>query len=275
MTRPLRLYYSESQYNFGDIVNPLLLERIFGQRSVRTHHKKAEFYAIGSLLQKLAIPRKNIFRRICHHYRPCVTLWGTGFISALSTQDFCIARPIKPCAVRGKLSKQQLEAMTGKHYDIPLGDGGLLLDRLLDVRPAKKYAIGIVPHYSDYASADVSALASQLRNATVVNVIGDPIETLKHIAECETILSSSLHGLIAADSLHIPNMRLEIGSNVTGGDFKFHDYYSVFDIHHPEKITIEKLLMMTITESWIADRYQITPAQVSQVQQNLINAWPY
>ena len=47
---------------------------------------------------------------------------------------------------------------------------------------------------------------------------------------CEAIISSALHGLIAADSFFFPNRWIKLSDNLMGGDFKFNDYYSVYDI---------------------------------------------
>ena len=37
-------------------------------------------------------------------------------------------------------------------------------------------------------------------------------------------MSSSLHGLIAADAYGIPNARINLTGRLVGGDFKFEDY---------------------------------------------------
>jgi hypothetical protein len=67
-----------------------------------------------------------------------------------------------------------------------------------------------------------------------------PKEVISQIAQCNSILSSSLHGLITADSLRIPNIRIEISTAIRGGDWKFNDYYSAFGIE-PLKIQASTL----------------------------------
>ena len=45
-----------------------------------------------------------------------------------------------------------------------------------------------------------------------------------------------MHGLIAADSFCIPNIRIILSDNIIGKDFKYNDYYSVFGIENHNKI---------------------------------------
>ena len=54
---------------------------------------------------------------------------------------------------------------------------------------------------------------------------------MKIISECECIISSSLHGLIIADSFLIPNQMVHLTDKLYGDGFKFDDYYSNFDIN--------------------------------------------
>ncbi len=111
-------------------------------------------------------------------------------------------------AVRGELTRRSVERMTGRTLDIPTGDGGILASELLDTPPEKRYDVGIVPHVCDLSDPAVTELLGRYENAKFINVKDDPIAVLTEIAQCRCILSSSLHGLIAADSFHIPNLHI-------------------------------------------------------------------
>jgi hypothetical protein len=76
----------------------------------------------------------------------------------------------------------------------------------------------------DADSPEVARLAAGTPGSVVIPVTIDPLESLRMIAGCEFIASSSLHGLIAADALGIPNWRLSFSAGITGGDYKFRDY---------------------------------------------------
>ena len=63
---------------------------------------------------------------------------------------------------------------------------------------------------------------------TVINVRRHPSAVIRDIASCGAILSSSLHGLVVADSYGIPAAWTSGSPPLTGGDFKFQDYASAF-----------------------------------------------
>ena len=124
--------------------------------------------------------------------------------------------------VRGQLTKSCL-AKT----DVPaLGDPGLFARELFGAK--KKQGIGIVPHYTDKNHPLIKDL-EKLKNVKIIDVERSGADVCRDIAGCERILSSSLHGLIVADSFGIPNRRIGLHNKIAGGDFKFRDYASALD----------------------------------------------
>ncbi len=99
-----------------------------------------------------------------------------------------------------------------------------------------------------------------------------PSAVIKQIAECECIVSSSLHGLIIADSLGIPNIHVKVTNNLLGDGFKFDDYYSAYHLPHT-LIDIYKDKLPTI--EWINKHYQITSEMVDVKKQAMIKSFPF
>jgi pyruvyltransferase len=132
-------------------------------------------------------------------------------------------------AVRGELTKKTLKLDS----TIPVGDFGLLADRLLNKKGAvtvKKYQVGFVPHYVDYYNPWFANMANQLKNeCCIIDVQNKPESVISQISNCHVIVSSSLHGIIVADSLNIPNIWIQLSDKVIGDGFKFYDYNSAID----------------------------------------------
>lgn len=199
--------------NFGDKLTPLLFD-YFGIPYKWSSAGNADCVGIGSILQ--SVP--EFFTGV---------IWTSGAICpAQRPSRFSAASVV---AVRGKLTLSQI---AGQPSDkIVLGDGGLLVS-LFRRAATKQFKVGLIPHYAQADDPAVMALAEH-PEIRLIDACAPPREVIHHISQCEAILSSSLHGLIVADALEIPNRWVqfpETSSRVIGGDFKFCDYYSVFGI---------------------------------------------
>ncbi|MHB8974347.1 MAG: polysaccharide pyruvyl transferase family protein [Pirellulaceae bacterium] len=201
---------------------------------------------IGSILQGAS----DRFRGI---------ILGSGLISERHDLRFPHANIL---ALRGELTKRCL----GIDGTILLGDPGLLASDLMGKETQQKRAVlGIVPHYVDKQNLSVRSLATRYsRDVLVVDVCRHPRAVIRDIARCQYILSSSLHGVIVADALGIPNSWTVLSDRVLGNGFKFRDYYSAFAIERaPCKVHATTSLRA------IVDAMQSPPAIVGEVQQAL------
>lgn len=230
-TKEIRLAYSPL-VNAGDALNLELVEKLSGKKVKRSKVYNADMMAIGGALFGAQYCRgyKRILQVILHlvYGKKPLYVWGSGFL--YDDKDTKLYRNnLKVCALRGEKTRQKLSSITGEVYDVVLADAGLLADMLLDRPIKKKYKIGLIPHFSQQDEK----LFKEARNNPSVHFIDirkSPKEVVEEIASCEYIASSSLHGLIFADSLHVPSLRMVGETELPGGEFKFEDYYSCYGV---------------------------------------------
>ena len=202
----IKAFWEIRYSNPGDLVTPMLLKR-YGFTPVHSYPQEAVIFSCGSLLEKVPLDFSGF-------------ILGTGFMYRESIRSFDQARIL---AIRGELSRNKI----GAPKDTVLGDPGLLVARFLSKRQKKRYTLGIIPHYVDKKDIRISKLREKYtREVLFIDIQSDPVEVLRNIDKCEFILSSSLHGLVFADSLGIPNIWMILSERVSGGGFKFYDYNS-------------------------------------------------
>lgn len=273
MKDKIKLYYARIS-NMGDLLNVLIMEELFGLEVERHSVLTGEFSAIGSGLDNFTLHGSAAMRlqqRLYGIIHPDVKVWGTGFIN-YNENDPPFFRRMNFLAIRGELSRRRAEKLLKKPLDIPTGDAGLLARDLIELPKEKTHPLGIVPHVCDLSEPAVMALRAQFPEAVLIDVRDDPWEVLSQIASCEAILSSSLHGLIAADSFNIPNHHVVFSDKPLGDGFKFDDYYSAYGLAHDVTDLREKSVD-SIDE--IKSRYAITPEMVEKKRRELFRVFPY
>lgn len=198
--------------NFGDAVSPMVVKALSKRQplcsSVYPKSMNREcFSAVGSVLS---------------FHAPPLTIWGSGFIR---DDAATYVKPRKVCAVRGPLTRAILEKQ-GLECPEVFGDpAALVFDTFRSLQRRAKYKIGFIPHYHDVTNSDVQKFAQDDR-VLMIDVFW-PVERIAQaFADCEVVLSSSLHGLILADCMEVPNRWVGVSEFVLKGGFKFHDYFA-------------------------------------------------
>lgn len=203
--------------NFGDDLNPDIFGLISG-RTVRLQmaRNRPHFLGMGSILEKATKES---------------TVIGSGLLRR-PEEPFLFS--VRCVAVRGQLSREHIRA----EGTVLLGDPMVLLDRVFKPVGRKTYVMGVVPHVSE-----VSSLRKLCPGGVkVIDPADTPWKVIEAIASCERIMSQSLHGLIVADALDIPNLWLAPSVSMVGGSFKFLDYFSTLDSAKRPYVPTKELL---------------------------------
>jgi hypothetical protein len=123
--------------------------------------------------------------------------------------------------VRGPLSLAKLISGGAVDSRVAVGDPALLLSLYLPRRNVGE-KIAVVPHFMDYPA--VMDMLGSRDDVEVVNVLETVESVVEKLSACRVVLSSSLHGLIAAHSYNIPATWVSFGNRLAGDGFKFQDY---------------------------------------------------
>jgi autotransporter strand-loop-strand O-heptosyltransferase len=217
--------------NWGDILSQFLLEHYSGKKLNKDDvfyfddaaymlDKNGKIVGIGSSMK---------------YVRPDDYVWGTGCIDEHHVGD----KPKKVYSVRGPLTR---DILLKRGWDVPevYGDPALLFPQIYNPTIEKKYKIGLIPHCVDFYSLDGLKAINHMEDMgiKIINVTAGINEFIDQLKECEYIISSSLHGLIAADAYGIPNYRVKISKLVHGGDFKYKDHYASVKREHYEPLQL-------------------------------------
>lgn len=202
--------------NWGDDINYFFLREISHKRICIHQHssysyffKKTNYLIIGSTVNLLCNEQSVI--------------WGAGVIS----DDIELpCRPYKIYAVRGPLTRRYL-LKRGITCPEVYGDPALLLSLYYRPKIKKKHELGIILHYKDNTIENKERILQTFPKAFFIDIAhyNNWLDFVNQLLSCNVILSSSLHGLIIAESYKTPNVWIKLSDNIMGGEFKFHDFF--------------------------------------------------
>jgi pyruvyltransferase len=195
----MRTYWDPKTKNFGDVLTPVILQHLGFEleRVERTVHGKV--LGIGSVMNAL---------------RPGDTVWGTGVQHdrryATDKATFL--------AVRGPLTRSCID---GAHVPEVYGDPGLLLPQVYDPEVEVRHQLGVMPHF-----VDAELGRAKYPGALFVDVLGGWRRVVRQMKACERVVTTSLHGIIAADAYGIPvTWEPSYTAGLVSGNLKFQDYF--------------------------------------------------
>ncbi len=253
----IKLYWARCgprRGNWGDELSPLVVSTLTGMPVYYCGLENACMVACGRKAQEIP-PLYGGF------------VWGTG---CMYRDRFTVAPHANVVALRGKLTAMRFSHV---HRRVPLGDVGLVCSYLWPgTKKERVHRLGIVPHYVDYDNAGLGQYLRKNLDTVVIDPCGTPLAVIEKIRSCQYIISSGLHGLVVADSYGIPNAWTAWSDKVAGGDFKFHDHVSIFDV---DTITPLPFSVDDTTESLVARIDWHGAPGLKKLQQGLLKAFPW
>ncbi|GAA1943444.1 glycosyltransferase [Agromyces allii] len=187
--------------NFGDLLGPLVMQRILAERVGRRDTGRARrVLSVGSVL---------------HLSRPGDVVWGTGVNGKIDDQQFTPSLDVR--AVRGPYTRAVLAAR-GIAAPAVYGDPALLIPHLFPefaaASPSKRRSVLVVPNLHEL---------DRFTHEGTLSPLTDPWTMVEEIAASEFVAASSLHALIIADALGIPSRPI---TAVAENPFKYLDHYA-------------------------------------------------
>lgn len=190
--------------NFGDLLTKLIVEQLV-KDEIEHSVDDGKFVTLGSVM--------NIVT-------PNDTVWGTGVNG--KALDHRIQKNDNIYNVRGPLSKKWLNERGVEVKDDLFFDPGILISKYYPKQEeSDKQVVGLVAHYSNY---DKLRKMKRDESISLINPDDDSINVLNQISKCHFVISSSLHGIVVAESYGIPSAYLKFST--IEPDFKFIDYYN-------------------------------------------------
>jgi autotransporter strand-loop-strand O-heptosyltransferase len=220
MIMKLKSYFNHniiSSKNWGDIISHEIIEKLSGKEFPLENLMHFDENAIIPFKDgKLLCAGSTMRFSMENDY-----VWGAGCIKELE-----VGEGVKKIyAVRGPLTRNEL-LNVGRDCPEIYGDPGLLFPLIYNPDITPKYEYGIIPHFIDFEDSDVVELLKYLESIgfKIINITAGLYEFIDELKQVKNVISSSLHGIIAADAYGIPNARIKLTNDITGGDFKYYDY---------------------------------------------------
>lgn len=196
----MRAYQHPETRNFGDVLPIPLLHHVTGRRPTRADRTDTDkVVSVGSVMPVI---------------RPGDYVWGTG----TQTDRRYSARDTTFLAVRGPLTRAAID-----HAHVPeiYGDPALLLPDMYRPDVDKRHRVGILPHYMDYSTA-----ATKHPGALNIWMKGPWKTVVRKALSCDTLIATSLHGLVIADAYDIPvTWHASYSGKIASTSLKFQDYF--------------------------------------------------
>ena len=202
-------YYMKSKPNFGDMLAPIIMKFVSGQNII---------YVSGNAEKKLLCVGTGLNCWL----RSGDLVWGYGSRNTDVHGKIHVPEGVKFLAVRGQMTRESILADNpGAEVPEVYGDPGILMPMIYAPAVKKEFGVGLIPHYIDKVR-----FGRYSKDTKVIDVFSNPFKVIDDMNRCEVIISTSMHGVIVAESYGIPAVWLQVSNRILGCQFKFNDYFS-------------------------------------------------
>lgn len=239
---PLSFVLGSSYANLGDALSPIMVSLLSGKpiRHVDFTSQETRLAAVGTIAHAMQGGQ--------------VWVWGTGssrYSNPLAgPQERRIfeagkAAEFKVLATRGPVTLAILDKMHAVGQAV-YGDPVWLLPRFYPPPARKRWKLGVILHLSELSDRNPSATAQakylrylvetgasdeiRIINTVTDVTVGSMREKLDEILACERIVSTSLHGMVFAESYGIPCLYFLPGRRKAGVE--------TFDLMNEDRINL-------------------------------------
>lgn len=193
--------------NFGDYLSKIIVERVALSKNIDIYSKLKRHKLFSDSHQLLAIGS------VLHFAKEGATVWGSGINGKKINYKFQLPN-LDVRMVRGPLTRKVL-LENGIECPEIYGDPAIILSDFFKFDVGKKkYKYIIIPNLNE--------ISLYQTHKNVVSPLLPWEEIVKKILQSELVISSSLHGIVVADSYGVPARHLLSYSEPV---FKYIDYY--------------------------------------------------
>jgi len=238
----------DGSINTGDFFSKVLVQKILETRNLKLADKKSKknrLFAIGSVL---------------HYAKTGDCIWGTGVNGNIAPSHHTFGM-LDVRAVRGPLTR---DFLISRSVPCPerYGDPGILAPWIYP----KRLFIGTSPHREylvvPHLLGDPKAFEKHQNNLCKPTLA--PVIFIRRVVNSSLVISSSLHGIILAESYGVPAIFLRAGH--TEKAFKYDDYYlGTGRADYPVAASVNEALLMPAPR----------PPDFTDQQRSLFDAFPF
>ena len=239
-------YYTDVE-NLGDMLSPVIVEYMLDKKGILIDQnaKTGHLLAVGSI--------------IGHPFD--ATIWGAGvmsFAQAAAVYKWKKIRKYDIRCVRGPLSANVLKSFGYSCPDV-YGDPAVLMPFIhAPLQGGKEYDVVYISHFHNKSIPVPEGVKCLDINTSDYRTFID------EICKAKKVISSSLHGIILAETYGVP--AIFHAENRENEIIKYYDWY-----YSTERYSVSMAMSM---EEAMAMPPMLLP-DVSQLQNNLLNTFPY